>query len=123
MSQQPPMIDGHLWVVRDGKIIDPHFQSYNNICMIRGVDVKKPVYIPADEIIQKVILGMWKKFWDTNDFDEIVEMWENQVNMCFVNAIVEQKKNGGELVFGSFGWEDWIEYGGKDWKLRQFLKK
>ena len=117
---QPEAIDGHCWVVRDNKIIDPHFSSYNMVCKIRGVDVNKPVYIPAESIIQKVIIKKWTNFTDGKSFEKT---WENQCDYCFVNAIAEQRKNGGELVFGSMGWGDWIEYGGIDWKLHQFLKK
>jgi len=115
-TQQPPSIDGHLWVMRDGKIIDPHFKSYNIICMIRGVDVKKQVHIPASDIIQKVIIKKWTDFLE----HICLKDWDNKADYCFINAIAEQQKNGGELVFGSMGWGDWIEYGGIDWNLRQF---
>jgi hypothetical protein len=121
-KNQPPSVDGHFWVVRDNKIIDPHFSSYNMISKIRKVNVKKQVHIQADPIVQKVIIKLWSNFLDTIP-SIVLDSWTNQPDMCVFNAFAEQKKNGGEIVFGSMGWGDWIEYGGIDWKLHQFLKK
>ena len=119
-NSQPSDVDGHMWVVRDGKIIDPHFSSYNFISKIRNVDVNKQVHIPADPIVQKVIIKIWTNFLKDIPFEH---NWQNQSDHCIFNAIAEQRTNGGELVFGSMGWGDWLEYGGIDWKLHQFMKK
>jgi hypothetical protein len=42
--------------------------------------------------------------------------------MCFFNAVMEQNRNGGEIVFGSMGWlrdddTEFYEYGGKEFKV------
>ena len=125
--EQPSTIDGHCWVVRDGKIIDPHFQTYNHICMIRGVNVNKQVWIPAQETVQNVFLTKWTEFVEyVLEVSEELNDWENKPDYCFINAILEQKKNGGTLVFGSMGWGDWIEYGHNDKECRlinRYLKR
>ena len=120
--EQPPIIDGHLWVVKDGKIIDPHFKNYDMICCIRGVSTEKH-YLPADITIQKVIIKKWIKFLNKID----LKNWKNMPNFCFINAIAYNRKYGGELDFGSLGFgkknKIWWEFGGVDWSLLQFLKK
>ena len=42
--------------------------------------------------------------------------------MCFFNAVMEQHRNGGEIVFGSMGWlrdddTEFYEYGGKEFQV------
>lgn len=119
---QPPAIDGHLWVVRNGKIIDPHFQDYNFIAKFHNVSKKKN-YLPAETRIQEIIIKKWTDFLKDIPLND----WETQANYCFINAIAEQRKNGGELVFGSLGFGEsdnvWWEFGGVDWGLIQFLKR
>ncbi len=119
---QPPTIDGHLWVVKDGKIIDPHFQHYNMVAHIRGVSNKKN-HLPADTLIQQVLIKKWTDCLEDVPLDD----WEAEANHCFINSIAYQRKYGGELVFGSLGFgEDknvWWEFGGVDWGLLQFLKR
>ena len=119
---QPPSVDGHFWVVKDGKIIDPHFQFYNRVANIRGVSHNKN-YLPADTLIQQVLIKKWTDWLK----DVPLDGWEAQASCCGINAIAEQRKNGGELVFGSLGFgEDknvWWEFGGVDWGLLQFLKR
>jgi len=119
---QPPSIDGHLWVVKDGKIIDPHFPSYDMISRIRKVSNKKN-YLPADNLIQKIVIKMWKTFLPPDALDD----WTDMPDMCMINAIAYQSKHGGDLVFGSMGFGEnkdvWWEYGGTDYKtLKQFIK-
>ena len=48
-------IDGHFWVVRDGKIIDPNFPQYDMIKKIVG-GVGERVYLPAEKIIQSFMI-------------------------------------------------------------------
>jgi len=124
---QPPSIDGHMWVVKDGEIIDPHFPNYDMISKIRNVSNKKN-YLPADQIIQKVVIKMWMTWLDTLPFDPLSE-WSDSPNYCMLNAIAYQSKYGGDLVFGSMGFGDersqdvWWEYGGTEYKtLKQFIK-
>jgi hypothetical protein len=120
-ASQPPVIDGHLWVVKDGKIIDPHFKNYNFIANVRGVSNKKN-YLPAEPRVQEVLIKKWSDFLENIPLDG----WKDECGMCFINAIAYQRKYGGELVFGSLGFgEDniWWEFGGEGWGLLQFLKR
>ena len=124
-----PIVDGHYWIVRDGKIIDPYFMEYNLIKMINGL-TDDIVYIDAPQLIQSVLI---KKM---QPIEEIVsEMPMNtcaefspRFNYCIQNALIERKLRGGKLVFGSVGWKKrdgkgvHYEFGGLDWTVRQFLK-
>ena len=47
---------------------------------------------------------------------------------CLQNAFIEIQKNGGKLVFGSFGWKRkngtiHYEFGGENWKTWKDFKK
>ena len=124
-------IDGHFWVVRDGKIIDPNFPQYDMIKKIVG-GVGERVYLPAEKIIQsfmikKYIVGRTMLLTDERN-KYIIEMYSPLFAKCETNALVETLKNGGEIVFGSMGWNTknggiHYEYGGANWTISQFLKK
>ena len=117
-----PTIDGHMWLVRNGKIFDPHFPEYNIIAKIRGVSSKK-VYLPADKEIQEEVIQNWCDALERVS----LKKWRSSVNHAFINAIALKRRYGGELVFGSLGFGEgkniWYEFGGEKWdKIEYFLK-
>lgn len=134
-----PTMDGHFWVVRDGKIIDIDFQEYNMIRRIRNCK-NKVVYLEADEITQRLMIATHLKIISNTlggtpatainvlgSYCEIKGI-EPECYNCLVNSIMEIHKNGGELKFGSMGWEQksggvFYEFGGVDFKgIKAFLK-
>lgn len=140
-----PTVDGHFWVVRDGKIIDPHFPDYDVICRIQKASKKDKDYLPAPELTQKLVTAMFVKglkevYGNDKTFEELCDIYtrrykqnfgntEPTMNMCFQNCLMEISKNGGTMVFGSLGFklngkdEYWYEYGGKNWTtVREFVK-
>ena len=142
---QFPIIDGHFWVVRDGKIIDPVFEHYKLVCRIRNANWRDRSYIPAPAITQTLMISMFKKvlsnqLGEDKSFEELINEFYTltseivgkptpQANMCFQNCLIEIKERGGELVFGSLGFKlkgkegYWYEFGGADWtSVKQFIK-
>ena len=139
-----PTIDGHFWVVRDGKIIDPIFDEYKAICEMRGADWKQQLHIPAPEMTQTIMLGIFKKVLDKsfgeNPFEKQIENFCNltieilgelkpRYQNCYKNCLLEINARGGDIVFGSMGFkyndinEYWYEYGGKNWTtIKDFMK-
>lgn len=129
-----PNIDGHFWVVRGGEIIDPIFPHYKWVCKVRGCELSNRSYIPAPELTQKIITKMFLKIVKVSTLDELCQTFsgiqiEPIEDRCFLNAVLEISKNGGELVFGSLGFKlkgqegYFYEYGGEDWTaVKQFLK-
>jgi len=134
-----PTIDGHFWVVRDEKIIDIDFPGYDMIRRIRNCK-NKAVHLEADEITQRLMIAIFNKIISNilggtqetaiqvmGSYCECKHI-EPVENRCIINAIIEIYKNGGELKFGSMGWEQksggvWYEFGGADWKgIKAFLK-
>ena len=63
-----PTIDGHFWIVRDGKIIDWEFREYDIIRMVRNCNKEKD-YLPAPEMTQKIMIAMFNKVV-TNTFNK-----------------------------------------------------
>jgi hypothetical protein len=117
-----PTIDGHMWLVRNGKIFDPHFTEYDVIAKIRGVSSKKN-YAPAPKEIQEEVIENWTDFLKNVN----LKNWKNEASFCFYNAFAMKRKYGGELVFGSMGFGEgknvWWEYGGEKWdRIEYFLK-
>ena len=126
-------LDGHFWVVQNGKIIDPYFKEYDQ-CKSFWKCGGERIYLPADDLIQKV---MKVKYIDSalTIMNTNRTMWEMRVyggvqpNSCNINAILEVMKNGGEIVFGSMGWEKndgsgvHYEFGGENWTIAKFLGK
>tara|TARA_R110000824_G_scaffold21996_1_gene81206 strand:- start:768 stop:1292 length:525 start_codon:yes stop_codon:yes gene_type:complete len=117
-------MDGHCWVERDGKIIDPHFQRYYEVADIRDVPHKK-FYCKAPEEIQALYHTYFK-----NKYGWILDLEDCPFDKplfgcCAQNALLEIKLNGGKFIFGSMGVGDikniWWEYGGKDyWSISDF---
>jgi hypothetical protein len=130
-----PDIDGHFWIVRDGKIIDWDFPEYAQVRRMWGCG-KEKTYLPAPEMTQKLMIGMFKKafsshFSKTQTWEEILAEFhglcclagavEPQYCRCFQNCLLEIHLRGGELVFGSLGFKRpdgsfHYEYGGTEYK-------
>lgn len=134
-----PMIDGHFWVVRDGKIIDSEFPEYAMIRQIRNCSDEQ-VYLESNPIIQQVLIqkhiDVFDKFLNINTIEEIAkklsEWLEDEPSIfrhCFFNSLMEIAKNGGRLVFGSMGWkvnnstEVFYEYGGENYRVVDFIPR
>jgi hypothetical protein len=139
-----PIIDGHFWVERDGKIIDPHFPYYNMICQLRKCDAKAPKsYLPAPEMTQTLMKGMFMKVLKNvlgdkpqeEIFAEFRDITKRQIGLkprpdcCYQNCIIEIAERGGTLVFGSMGFKYknkdgyFYEYGGENYTtVKQFIK-
>jgi len=126
---QFPIVDGHFWVERDGKIIDPYFLEYNYVKFIRNLE-GDCVYLEASPIVQNVIMKKFEKVMDKERvYKTMIYMnMKPEHNKCYQNAIYELYTNGGVLKFGSMGWKHrsrdnihW-EFGGKDWTVSNFLK-
>lgn len=131
-KKQTPVIDGHFWVERDGKIIDPHFPLYDQVISARKL-TNKVSHKEAPKSTQDKMIKMYEEYYQLGYGDG----WRGcitrnfttpKTNNCVQNSIAEVARNGGRLVFGSLGWEDkkgkvWYEYGGEDWTtLNDFLK-
>jgi hypothetical protein len=136
-----PTIDGHFWIVRDGKIIDWEFDNYKIIRMVHNCNEEKD-YLPAPDMTQKIMIAMFNKVitntfnkpWDEalKKFYEIslkINRTKPECNRCYQNCLMEIYENGGELVFGSLGFKKknsndyWYEYGGKEYKtVKDFIK-
>ena len=99
-------LDGHFWVVRDGKIIDPEFNHYRHIG-----DYTKKYYKEAPLAKQKLVIEVvYRTFEEKMGYKRDSEEWSDYLlehtavqGACFHNAISEIYKNGGELKFGCLG--------------------
>jgi hypothetical protein len=123
-----PIIDGHFWVERDGKVIDPYFPEYNKIKKFYNCS-GDAIYLPADAITQQVILRKFEKLLTVKQAGICMKTMgiPRRVNACYQNASLEIAENGGNIVFGSMGWRKGsgqihYEFGGDGWKVHQFLK-
>jgi hypothetical protein len=124
-----PTIDGHFWLVRDGKIIDTYFDNYDYIKRVQGCN-NKQVYLPASPLVQTVIKRKFSEVDESNDITkQDIQLAFNGKPMphcCWQNSKMFMK-DGDELVFGSMGWHKksggiHYEFGGEDWTVKQFLK-
>jgi len=145
MDSEFPTVDGHFWVVRDGKIIDPMFDEYKTICDVRNANWKDRDYIPAPKITQNLILGIYKKVLNNllkeESFEKQIEEFfyitilmngdsKPLMYCCFQNCLLEIYQRGGEIVFGSLGFKFkdkegyWYEFGGNNYKIvKDFIVK
>jgi len=109
-------IDGHLWVERDGKIIDNVMTDTNEEHM-RHRHI--PVYLPApspdmDEYIASLIeerRQSAEKKGETleNWYKKAIEDLKNKKfakGDCMPSSFAEQRLNGGKLQFGFMGFYD-----------------
>ena len=133
-----PTLDGHWWIENNGVINDKYFPEYKNISKfytVRALKKEEWVYLPADDLTQKVLKAMVNKVilsvYDTvelfiKDYIKIVGK-EPMPMFCVTNALMEQYLNGGVVVCGSYGFKKvnnmWWEFGGEGWKTKQFIKK
>jgi len=134
-----PTIDGHFWVVRDGKIIDPVFDGYKYVCKVHDADVTTLSHIPAPIMTQKIMINIFTKVVENvlgdKSFEKFYKMSRQmgqlspEENRCWQNCLLEIYENGGEIVFGSLGFKYknkegfWYEYGGEDYKtIKDFIK-
>ena len=122
--------DGHYWVVRDGKIIDPMFRFYEEDVKLTHDLIGEPIYLPADPLTQKVFKKKQEeKMKNQKDWGFYTKDWKMKLGYCDTNAYHEQQLRGGEIVFGSMGWKRndgegiHYEYGGVGWTTAQFMKK
>ena len=114
-------MDFHMWVVKDGEIIDPHFKEYDAIKFIRGciMDRTSVMYEPFPVLLQQEILEKeYKTVGRLADTKELIDFFADtpQCYKCMFNSICYQKKYGGDIVVGRLGWkrEDgtvWWEFG------------
>ena len=123
----PSTMAGHFWVVRDGRVIDPKFPEHRQIQrQNRLQDVM--CHLPAPATTQKVMIALHikksKNVYGENYATEFQRVFDDRpyFGMCFFNAVMEQHRNGGEIVFGSMGWlrdddTEFYEYGGKEFQV------
>jgi hypothetical protein len=136
-----PTIDAHFWVERDGVIIDPYFQTYDQSKKFWNLS-NEQVYLEADQSIQRIMIEIHtrvlKKVFIKNDLQEALQEHAEfcikydtdkpQPNRCWRNVCLEVYKNGGQIKFGSMGWKRensndvFYEYGGVNWKIKDFIK-
>lgn len=91
-------LDIHFWVERDGKIIDPLFPE------LKHLTEKNRVYFPASDDDMFYVLD-YLRYYSSN-FDIVNERranWVNTFGHCFLNAMCEIWRNGGELKMGCLG--------------------
>ena len=130
-----PTIDGHFWVVRNGKILDTDFAEYSMIKKFHNL-TGNMVYKEADDLTQTLMIIKFRRALNEVGLceDDYVELkkgiYNGKVvaNNCYYNSLLVMKE-GDELKFGSMGWKKkngdgiWWEYGGEDWKgIKAFLK-
>jgi len=123
-------INGHYWVERDGKIIDPYFPNYNRFKAYYNIKRKnaKFVYVEAtNPFTNRIALKslddiLMRPFEDKEKALKLLDLCEykNEPRCCQFNSLMEQYRNGGEIKFGSVGMETddgksivWI-YGSKN---------
>lgn len=127
--------DGHFWVEKDGKIIDPYFDSYDAVKRLYKLEGDN-IYLPAPQAVQDEWIEALTSFFKTKfgSLEEFVRYTEragfiSEINTCDKTALINFVKNGGKLVFGSLGWKKkgsqkiWWEYGGDSYNTTEaFLK-
>lgn len=121
--------DGHYWVVRDGKIIDPMFRDYDYVKSVRNLK-GEPIYLPADALTQQVFKKKQEqKIKQQKEMGFYTSNWKMLSGFCDTNSYHEQQLRGGEIVFGSMGWKEnngsgiHYEFGGEGWNVSKFMKK
>ena len=135
---QLPHIDGHFWIVRDGKIVDPYFKEYDLLVKFHNGKKGSFIHKPADNMTQLVMFAIVRKlitnagYIDADEFlfDYIkINGRQPEHSYCLFNAMMEAQENGGDIIFGSWGFElsngsKFYEYGGEDWKgVKNFLQQ
>ena len=128
-----PIIDGHFWIERNGKIIDNDFKEYDYIKHQQncGGEMK---YKEADSQTQLIIIKIFKRSLssmglDYDSFKKIMAGQSQKIYQCYQNCLLILQ-DGDVLKFGSMGWKKnnsskiWWEFGREDWVgAKSFLKK
>ena len=85
------IIKGHFWIVRDGKIIDPHFKEYDDI----------------------------KKFWNCEGRPQY-RLESKEVRRKVKNQFIKEKKKILKLIVDNPDKTDWgqIAYGDMGWRIK-----
>jgi hypothetical protein len=98
--------DGHFWVERDGKIIDPELKEYHHI----GSGYVRFHKEASPQVQCLIIETMYRTFEEKQGFKRDSDEWasfllfhRNIVGACFHNALREIYMNGGTLKCGSVG--------------------
>jgi hypothetical protein len=125
-----PVIDGHFWLEYEGIIIDPYFKEYDFIKFLQNCQGDM-VYLPADPIIQQVMLKKFNSIFDIEKLGEtlIERDYKEKYGCCFFNTILNKTTfKEFKIVFGSMGWKrkdkeeiHW-EFGGENYKIKNFIK-
>ncbi len=115
-------MDGHFWVEREGKIIDPYFMEYDLIKGIQGLSGDR-IYLPAPPLIQCIFEKVLQRSCGKRQYTN----YKPRCYECSHNAVYEYQKNGGKIVFGSMGWKRkdgtiHYEFGGENYTAKQFIK-
>ncbi len=101
-------IDGHFWVERDGKIIDPIFKENIEWCEEMGCCSKRKYVKCADDLLGKIFIIQFMFCFDleVKTYEKAKKAGcqvahDTGYGYCFHNACAEIYKNGGTLCFGS----------------------
>ncbi len=131
-----PVVDGHFWIERDGVIIDPTFPEYDIIRRLNGcTSVQKHQKAPqwiCDRLFNRYMKCYQEAFGEDEWTDTLYPMFLDQPRYsCAVqNVMADVAYNGGNVCFGSMGWErnnkkkgTFWEYGCEEWTtLNDYLK-
>ncbi len=125
-----PVIDGHFWVERNGKIIDPYFTEYDMIKKYNKC-VGENIYLPAPDEVQQIMIEKYKSVEENRKITDkaFLKMYKRYMSgNCYQNARLNILRSGGKLIFGSMGWkkengEIHYEFGGENWSVAQHLLK
>lgn len=105
-------IDGYFWIERDGRVIDFHFKKEEQMILNVFDCIYKRHYKEAPELVQKVYIGMLLKAFDgiidmttEEETQKFIKKWKPEFNKQCINVYVEWKLRGGEIKFGSKGYQ------------------
>ena len=125
-NEDYPIIDGHFWVqTYDGKIIDPYFQKEYDFIKKFNDLTDEMVHLETHPTIQRRMISIFKK---SKSQKYIINMNIIQPYQCFSNSMIEIKKSGGTLKFGSMGWHKKLggvhyEFGGEKFSYIDYFVK
>lgn len=106
------VLDGHLWVVKDDKIIDLTTDSFVKAALFLD---KRIVYLPypkekRDEIVNYFTNSLKQKNSEKGrTWDDWLDLFEHELYFnkkdtdCINSSIVYHARNGGEIIAGCFG--------------------
>lgn len=107
------IIKGHFWIVRDGKIIDPHFKEYDDIKKFWNCEGRPQYRLESKEVRRKVknqfikekkkILKLIVDNPDKTDWETLCDTGV-VFGRCAWNVIYEQYLRGGQIAYGDMGW-------------------